>query len=345
MRIVFTGASSFTGYWFVRQLMKAGHEVCATFTRPDVAAYGDDVRGLRVRGLLGSCRMAFGCSFGDTKFLELLRQRPCELLCHHAADVTDYRSANFDVARAFRANTANLQQVLAALAETGCRRILLTGSVFEGGEGAGSEDRPHFSPYGLSKAITAEAFRHYTRSNGMHLGKFVIPNPFGPCEEPRFTAYLMRTWFRSETAVVRTPAYIRDNIHVSLLALAYVHFAESLPLSVGFSKLNPSGYIESQGAFAERFAQQMRTRLGLPCTLELPQQTEFTEPRIRVNCDALDSWALGWNEILAWDDLVAYYVAGRGGMPTDGAAPACRRLQEQQKPATTGVSGLQGQTP
>jgi UDP-glucose 4-epimerase len=29
MRILFTGASSFTGYWFVRELVAAGHEVVA----------------------------------------------------------------------------------------------------------------------------------------------------------------------------------------------------------------------------------------------------------------------------------------------------------------------------
>ena len=31
MRIVFTGGSSFTGYWFIKELAAAGHEVIATF--------------------------------------------------------------------------------------------------------------------------------------------------------------------------------------------------------------------------------------------------------------------------------------------------------------------------
>ena len=93
--------------------------------------------------------------------------------------------------------------------------MLLSGSVFEGGEGAGSQGLPDFSPYGLSKALTARMFAYYCQRAGVGLGKFVIPNPFGPLEEPRFTAYLMKTWLAGATAVCSSPAYVRDNIHVS----------------------------------------------------------------------------------------------------------------------------------
>jgi len=46
VRILFTGASSFTGLWLVRALADAGHEVTATFRRP-LEAY-EDVRRRRV---------------------------------------------------------------------------------------------------------------------------------------------------------------------------------------------------------------------------------------------------------------------------------------------------------
>ena len=78
-----------------------------------------------------------------------------------------------------------------------------------------------FSAYGLSKALTAQVFRYYCGRAGLSLGKFVIPNPFGPYEEPRFTAYLMKNWLTGGTPSCSSPAYVRDNIHVSLLAKAY----------------------------------------------------------------------------------------------------------------------------
>ena len=115
------------------------------------------------------------------------------------------------------------------MAGSGCRRIVLTGSFFEPGEGAGSDECRAFSPYGLSKGLTAELVAFRAAEAGMHLGKFVIPNPFGPMEDPRFPAYLIRTWAAGETPAVNTPAYVRDNIHVSLLARVYADFVGNLP--------------------------------------------------------------------------------------------------------------------
>jgi len=306
VRILLTGASSFTGAWFVRELAAAGHDVTATFRRrPE--AYEDPVRRRRVELAVERCRPAFGVAFGDEQFLALAREGPWDLLAHHAADVTNYRSMDFDALGALQANARALPAVLDALRGAGCRRVLLTGSVFEGGEGAGSEGLPDFSPYGLSKALTASTFRYYCRRAGLHLGKFVIANPFGPHEEPRYTAYLMKGWLTGTTPSCNNPSYVRDNIHVSLLAKAYAAFAGALPTTPGTSHVAPSGYPESMGAFTLRLVAEMRPRLGLPCAVELKRQTEFPEPRVRIAVDVPDAQALGWDEGAAWDALARYY--------------------------------------
>ena len=137
----------------------------------------------------------------------------------------------------------------------------------------------------------------------------MIPNPFGPYEEPRFTAYLMKTWLAGETAHVQTPRYVRDNIHVSLLAKAYAGFVGASQVSGAMIRLNPSGYPESQGAFAERVRREAAARLGLPWRLEFATQTEFPEPPVRINTDLLDAERLEWSEAQAWDELVTYYAS------------------------------------
>lgn len=312
MKILFTGGSSFTGMWFIRELAAAGHEVTAVFRRP-AAEYPDAVRRGRVALALESCRPAFGCSFGDDRFLALLGEG-CDLLCHHAADVTNYKSPDFDATGALANNTRNLPAVLAAAKAAGCRRVLLSGSVFEGGEGAGSQGLPHFSPYGLSKALTAEVFRFECGRASVGLGKFVIPNPFGPHEEPRFTGYLMKNWLAGNTPNCSSPAYVRDNIHVSLLARAYARFAGLIPAE-GFARYNPSGYAESQGAFTLRLAEAMRPRLGLPCPVELRKQVDFPEPRVRINTDLAEADVPGWDESVAWDDMARYYLDAHAGGP------------------------------
>jgi nucleoside-diphosphate-sugar epimerase len=312
MKILFTGGSSFTGYWFLRELAAAGHEVTAPFRKP-ADGYADSPRRQRVAMASELCRPVHGCSFGDDAFLALIAEGGWDLLCHHAADVTNYKSPDFDAIGAVQNNTHNLVKVLPALIAAGCRRVLLSGSVFEGGEGAGSQGLPSFSPYGLSKALTAQAFQFYCDRAGIHLGKFVIPNPFGPYEEPRFTGYLMKNWLAGKDASCSSPAYVRDNIHASLLAKAYAEFAGRLPASPGFSRLNPIGYAESQGAFTLRMAQEMRPRLNLPCVVSLLKQTDFPEPRVRVNTDILDVDALGWDEARAWDELADYYLKAHAG--------------------------------
>ncbi len=227
-----------------------------------------------------------------------------DLLCHHAARVGDYRSPDFDIAGALAENTANLRAVLDVLGKGGLKGVVLTGSVFEQDEGAGEEPLIAFSAYGLSKGLTAAVVRHRCREAGVPFKKFVIPNPFGPLEEPRFCAYLVRTWKKGETARVNTPSYLRDNIPVSLLARAYAKFAAADPVAGGGrAKLNPSGYVETQGAFAERFAAAMRPRLKLACGLELGVQTDFSEPLMRVNTNSAEHYVGDWDETAAWDEV------------------------------------------
>lgn len=309
MRILFTGASSFSGYWFVKELAAAGHDVTAIFrSAPDSYA---GTRRQRIDRLLGCCHPVFECSFGSEAFLNLIDSHgPWDLFCHHAADVTNYKSPDFDIAKAVANNTHNLKQVLDRLEAGRCKRIVLTGSVFEQNEGAGPELWKAFSPYGLAKGFTADIFRFQASQRGFKLGKFVIPNPFGSYEDPRFTTYLIQNWAEGKTPAVNTPAYVRDNIPVSLLAKAYRHFAENLSHDCPrFEKMNPSGYVESQGDFAKRFAGEMRPRLNLPCDIDLKVQTQFPEPKMRVNTDVAAALSLEWDERAFWDDLAAYYVS------------------------------------
>src|ERR1017187_3725819 len=187
MRILFTGASSFTGFWFVSALSKAGHEVvCPLRGAPEDY---EGVRRQRVEALTNLCRLVSRTSFGSEALLALAREGDWDLLCHHAADVTNYKSPDFDVHQALLHNTSNLGAVLTALKDHGAKGVALTGSVFENDEGLGGQPLRAFSPYGLSKGLTWQTFRYYCGDLGLPLGKFVIPNPFGHLEDPHFTAY------------------------------------------------------------------------------------------------------------------------------------------------------------
>jgi nucleoside-diphosphate-sugar epimerase len=307
VRILLTGASSFTGLWFARSLAAAGHTVVAPL-KGRVSDYSG-LRSERVKELKHVVEVVEGCPFGSTSFLDLASTGCWDLLCQHAARTGDYRNPEFDLLGAVAENTHHVADVLKAMLARGLAGVVLTGTVFEQDEGAGDTPLRAFSPYGLSKGLTWQCYRFLSQTIGFPLGKFVIPNPFGPFEEPRFCNYLVQSWFKGEVPTVRTPLYVRDNIHVDLLAAAYAAFIKRVPAQKGVIKLNPSLYVESQGAFAARFATEMAPRLGIACPISLLQQSEFGEPTVRINTDRVDTAALGWREAAAWDAEAEFYRA------------------------------------
>lgn len=155
-----TGASSFTGFWFARALAEDGHQVQCTLQR----ASGEYVRhplSERVRQLREFADVVESTSFGDDRFLDLVGRCP-DIVAHHGSLVGDYRSANFDVVGAVAENTRNVRAVMERMKVCGARAFVLTGTVFEPGEGVGTDPGRAFSSYGLSKGITS------TSSGGMH---------------------------------------------------------------------------------------------------------------------------------------------------------------------------------
>jgi nucleoside-diphosphate-sugar epimerase len=310
VKILLTGASSFTGYWFAEALAAAGHHVVAPLrgARDSVA---DHERSERLRRLADKVELIPECAFGTPAFLEVASSESFDLLCHHGAEVGDYRNPDYDIAAAVAKNTLSLGAVLKTMSERGIKGVVLTGSYFEYEEGAGSQPLLAFSPYGVSKGLTAQIVRHRCHEFAIPYAKFVIPHPFGPLEQPRLGAYLAKTWASGAVAQIRTPAYIRDNIHVSLLAAAYRRFVEEPWQSANERKLNPSGYVESQGAFVQRLAREIGRRLGRDLPVELLHQTEFAEPIMRVNTDPAVRYAADWNESKAWDEYARVFESAR----------------------------------
>ncbi|OUR98792.1 hypothetical protein A9Q84_05100 [Halobacteriovorax marinus] len=310
MNILFTGASSFTGHWFVQELRKAGHTVFATLTKSSIEDYSG-IRKTRLENLAEHCNFIYNCSFGSDKFLEAIDGDVLfGAICHHAHDNTNYRSPDYDSKKAVKRSTHNINQVLAQAKNKNRDLIfILTGTVIEIGEGDPSDEGDFSSPYGASKHECFEIVKSACEKSGVRLGKFVIPNPFGPYEEDRFTTYLMNSWRKSETPFVRTPDYIRDNIHVSLLAIAYAYFLnEVVESELSFEKNNPSQYRESQRDFAIRFIKEMEKRFSFSCPIAYNDNAKYSDPIKRVNIhDAAESFSAEWDEDSAWDQIADFY--------------------------------------
>jgi UDP-glucose 4-epimerase len=309
MKVLLTGASSFSGAWFARRLAEAGHQVTAPLPRAE-AAYAEGVRGRRVALVAGLAKMVWEAPFGSDVFLGLVRSAGFDVLAHHAAVVGNYRAPDYDMLGAVGQNTLHLGDVLTEMKSRGLRGMVATGSVFEQDEGVGEPPMRAFSLYGLSKGLTAQVVCYYCETLGVPLAKYVLPNPFGAFEEPRFCNFLVQTWRKGETPKVNTPDYVRDNLPASLAADRYAAtVAEVAAQSQAFVRVSPSGYVESQGAFAERVARELGPRLGLDAKVTLGQQTDFSEPLMRVNTQSVLAHAPDGAVAAFWDEYAEYYRA------------------------------------
>jgi UDP-glucose 4-epimerase len=303
-RILLTGASSFTGLWIAEALAAQGHSVIAPLKRGL-----DDYVGLRrerVDRLAGSAEIIFDAPFASSAFMDLIARAEIDLLAHHAADIPNYRSADYDVGAGVQRNIEGAQEVIRALARRGAAAVIATGTAFEAGEGGDGPEALAVSPYGLSKSLTNQTLRHFARWTGLGFGRFVIAGPFGPLEEGRFGWSMFQAWFAGRPGVVRTPRYIRDNIPVPRLADAYAAMVGSVMDDPDTEHVaRPQGFVGSQEAFAHRLAAAMAPRLGLACAVEVLPQPDLIEPEIRVNSEPC--LTQDWGEERFWDDYAAYY--------------------------------------
>jgi nucleoside-diphosphate-sugar epimerase len=309
MNLLFTGASSFTGFWFAKTLAEAGHCVFCTLTKATSGDYAG-VRRERVALLLKQKNIVplWGCEVANAPDIfpasEIIHG-----FCSHAAEVGDYKSADFDPVQAVAKNTLGIKNLYRWLHEKSCAYVMHTGTYFEAGEGIpDAQGNLSFSPYSVSKTMTWELVRFYTNQNKMRAAKFVMPNPFGAYEERGFTGYLVRAWLRGETPVVKTPDYIRDNMPVSLMARQYASGTASAGGEFGSQsvKFAPTGFVGTQGDFARLLARHMEKSLRLNCPLVVAEQIDFSEPLARSNSELgiADSPALD----AFWEEFANFYT-------------------------------------
>ena len=299
MRILITGPTSFTGAFFIEALAQAGHEVHATSTQ-SLSSY-TGVRRLRAIKSQTHADIHQGVKFGDEQFLRLVKRERFDVYCHHGAWTKDYRGMKYDFETAFVSNTRSIDKVCRLLSENGCRKIIVSSSIFE-------RAKPLFSPYGLIKKLTTETVEFYGTRFGLHVSKFVIPNPFGPLDNAKLIDYLGREWQANRTPCIQTPLYVRDNIPVDLLALGFADWADKCPDTVGTSECRPSGYVSNMEEFVERVAVAFRTRLNLDCAVDMAEQQDFSQPITLVNDMPLQDMFLDWNEKEFWDALIAHQL-------------------------------------
>ena len=217
--LLLTGVASFTGAHIARACRDGGFRVVGALTR-GLGEYSTPLlrRRLAHSEVEDSIERA---PFGSERLNDAIREMRPEIFVHHGADLKGYRNPNFDVRECVRTNSENARAVFEALAASGCRRFVSSGTFFEP-----DGPRPAVSAYGVAKAGIWEEYRKGAAAVGLATTKIFIPNPVGPLEnEDRLMPSFAAIWKGGGKPIVRTPHLVRDNLPAPWLARRYVEEA------------------------------------------------------------------------------------------------------------------------
>jgi UDP-glucose 4-epimerase len=303
-KILLTGVSSFTGYWFAKTLSECGYQVHCPL--PSCEDSYDGIKKNRLESLSNLVRLVYSCSFGSHQFFDLLENK-YDILCHHASFVKNYQSKNFELTEAISQNTSSAERVLEKLASTGCGGIIWSSSVFEDfihENEIATNPRPNWYRYALSKKLSGFILENLSLDFGLNFSKFVITNPFGPLEDRKFNRLILEAAKSKVDFEVRTPNYIRDMIHVRHLALAYKCIVDRIIENQICYEMRPYEYTGNLYYLADYFMQQIKLKINTPSTVIHNNTIHSEEPLVLINDQHISKIIEAYDPVACWEEYL-----------------------------------------
>lgn len=303
MKVLFTGVSSFTGFWIANYFANNGCVVDAILTKKSLNEY-DSLRIARLSNLQSNINLIFDCKFGDNTFLSLLKNNKYEIIIHHASYVNNYNSNSFDWKLATNENTYNIENVVEEISVNPNAIFAFSSTVFE--KGGLEMDQP-INKYALSKKNSKDIIEFFCFKNKIKFTNVYIPNPFGPFEDLKLNHYILNSWQQGNEVIIKTPSYIRDFLPVDLLAISYFDHIISLQKKNALkSSFSPSGYKMTINNYLSFLANKLYLLTGEKKFYKSETQENYNEPIELVN-EFKVLTNENWDENRFWIQYFNYY--------------------------------------
>jgi nucleoside-diphosphate-sugar epimerase len=296
MKVAISGATSYTGACIAEAFGTHGH-VTTALCQAELTAYSG-VKRLRLERIVrAGVELVCGLRAEDGSIADFLGSRRFDVWVHHHHAMERFRAPDYDVARARAVGIEPLDDIVDALARSGGRAVLLSGTYFEPGEGGRPSDAPS-TPYAESKRELSEALAARTANAGLSFAKIVIPAPTGALENAdRLTPQLITTAEKRVPFPLRSPASVMDMIPGEALAEVYVRAArEALDYALAAPRIyRPSGRVVTALDWAETVRSELLRPLSLAFALELaiPELSEQAPP-VTFRNSASEALAIDW---------------------------------------------------
>ncbi len=299
MNFCMTGATSFSGYWFVRQLILDGHELTIVRSRDNNFESTENpwLKKLKEESL----------SFREISFAqEMTTKLNFDALLLHGSFMENRRSPNFNVNLAVQ-KTLGVTKWIKENSKT--NHVIHTGTFSEEDEGVGESPLNNFNPYSKSKTLIYKEHQEIFR--GVPFLKFTMPNPFGRFQQNNLFSFLEKAWTKNDIPLISQPNYIRDYVPVDLLAISYSNIIGSFiagkhPLEY----FSPSYFVMSNRDMSKLYASEISSRIGQNLEIQFGEQNDYAESRVRINKDSLHQLIENWSLEEFWDSVATDYIGG-----------------------------------
>ena len=305
--VLLTGVSSFTGFWFAKELKLKGFNIFCPLPRSENDYNG--IKAKRIDNIKRDVKIVFDCSLGEKKFNDLL-ENPFEFLCLHGAHVQNYESPKFELLNSLNRNLNEIEFILKKSFVNGCKTVLWTSSIFEDVIDNNDENSDNYKvpwlKYALSKKTSYTIVKHLALSMGLNFVRFVISNPFGPFEDKKLCFHLTKSLTEGSDFIVKTPDYVRDMIHVENLAENYVKQI-SQPSETSFKECRPSEYRMKIFDFAKLLTSKYNQFHDTERGIGKMKQEKFCEPLELLNNGYHSSLGISNDNDNLWHNYFEFY--------------------------------------
>lgn len=277
MKILFLGASSFTGFHFVKKISTdKNFKIYCTLTKNFQNYYG--LKKSRIEILKEKKNIYFlkKTLFGNNNFLKIIKQLNFDVICLHHANTKFYNDDNkFNKDKSIKTNTKNIDKIFKLLNKN--TKIIISNTIYQKNK---TKKNSSITKYGKSKEETYEIYKIFCNKYKLKYKSIFIPNPWGILEEKRMLFSMFDCWLNQKTFIVRFPRYVRDNIYVDKLKNIYFRVLKSQSKKKEYF---PSGYCCSNKKFILAIKKKFEKFFQIKCSVKFLNYSNYSLPISRIN--------------------------------------------------------------
>lgn len=277
MKILFLGSSSFTGLHFVNKLSKKNsNKIFCTFTKKKSDYKSIRKKRIKILEKKSNIKLIYNTSFGDKKFISLIKKNKFNIICLHHAETSNYNDdKKFKFKKSIKKNTHNINKVFENISVKSL--IIISNTIFQE-----IKSKKYFSVnnYGKSKSITYEILKNACKNYNFKYKSIFITNPWGPYEDEKLNYYLITSWVQNKKTFISHPNYVRDNIYIDKLSNAYHAIINSKSKKIEYF---PSGYCSTNKKYINSLKIKFEKFFNKKANVVFAKKANYIQPLVRIN--------------------------------------------------------------